>query len=288
MGVAATRYALVTGAGSGLGRAIALRLARQRWHVALADIDLDGASETLELVTQAGGSGQVERLDVREVHLWRELREKLESEWPRLDLLVNNAGVCAGGPVGEFPVEDWEWVLGINLHGVYYGCHVMLDWLQQNPQGAHLINVASVAAFICAPAMPSYNAAKAGVVALSETLHAELAPHRVGVSVLCPAFVPTPLLDRGRFTSQTILDSAREYMRQAQLTPEEVAEAAVAAIGTRRLYIVLGRRARTLWRIKRFFPSLFNRLIVGGYQRSLAQAERTAASAPIPQEEPTP
>ncbi len=263
------RYALVTGAASGLGRATALRLARDGWHVALADLDLAGAEATLAQVKAAGGSGQAEPLDVREPADWQALRTRLEADWPRLDLLVNNAGVCAGGLVGDLPLDDWHWVLDTNLYGVIYGCHTMVDWLKANPRGSHLVNVASAAAFICGPAMPAYNVAKAGVVALSETLHTELAPHRVGVSVVCPGFIPTPILERGRFADPAVRAAAESYMQRAQLTADQVADLLVHAVGTRELYLVLGRRARFFWRFKRFFPRLFHRVIGSGYRRAL-------------------
>jgi NAD(P)-dependent dehydrogenase (short-subunit alcohol dehydrogenase family) len=257
-----TRYALVSGGAGGIGRAIALRLARDGWRVAVADLDTDGAEETLAQITSAGGAGRVEMLDVRDADAWRALRERLESQWPRLHLLVNGAGVCAGGEVGDYPLDDWRWVIDINLHGVFHGCHAMLPWLKANSRGAHIINIASIAAFLGAPAMSAYNVSKAGVVALSETLRAELVPQGIGVTVVCPGFVRTPLLDRGRFSNQMVLDLARDHMRRAQITPDDVAEATVRAVGTRQLYVVLGRRARFLWRLKRFFPAALRRLLV--------------------------
>ena len=268
-----TRYALITGAASGLGRALALRLARDGWQAALADCNLAGLEQTQQLIEQAGGCARVEALDVRDAEAWRQLRTRLEQQWPRLDLLVNNAGVCAGGPVGECPIDDWRWVLDVNLHGVYLGCHTMIDWLKQNDRRPHLVNVASIAAFLGAPEMPAYNAAKAGVVALSETLYAELAPLGVGVSVVCPGFVGTQLLTTGRFSNERVQAAAERYMRQAQITPDDVAAAIVRAIARRRLYVVLGWRARLLWRFKRWFPRTLSRLMAAGYRRELQSAD---------------
>src|SRR4051794_1866470 len=99
-------YALITGAASGLGRAIALRLARDGWHLALADIDETGNRETLNLVHAVGGTAQVCSLDVARYEQWQSLVAQLQSEWPRLDLLVNNAGVACSGEVGITPIED--------------------------------------------------------------------------------------------------------------------------------------------------------------------------------------
>src|SRR5690606_26329534 len=106
-------------------------------------------------------------------------------------------------------------LLSINLHGVIYGCHTFVPWLKENPHGAHLINTASLAAFLAVPEMGAYNVAKAGVLARSETLYAELRPHGVGVTVLCPGFFQTGLLERGRFNHEYARGVARDFMRSA-------------------------------------------------------------------------
>src|SRR5690242_4032904 len=104
------RNAIITGAASGLGRALAVRLARDRWHIAICDINDACSEETLRLVRSAGGSGQVEHLDVTDPDAWQALRDRLEPDWEQLDLLVNNAGVAGAGEVGEFSLEDWHWI----------------------------------------------------------------------------------------------------------------------------------------------------------------------------------
>jgi len=182
------RTAIVTGAGSGLGRALAVRLAGDGWEIALCDIDVAAAEETLALVEGAGGAGRVETLDVGRPEEWDALRERLARDWPRLDLLVNNAGVAVSGEVGCCPLEDWRWIVDANLWGTIHGCHACIDWLKANPDRPHIVNVASLAAIGAAPAMAAYNVTKAGIVALSETLWTELRPHGVGVTVLCPSF----------------------------------------------------------------------------------------------------
>ena len=193
------RTAVVTGAASGLGRAIAVRLGGAGWHVALADVNDRGNQETLDLVRQAGGEGQVEHLDVTDLQAWHSLRDQLQQTWPRLDLLVNNAGVGMGGDVGQLPLDDWKFIIGINLYGPIHGCHAMIDWMKQNPSGAHIVNVASLAAITSAPGMAAYNVTKGGVFSLSETLHSELKPHRIGVTVVCPDFFDTNIASSASF-----------------------------------------------------------------------------------------
>jgi NAD(P)-dependent dehydrogenase (short-subunit alcohol dehydrogenase family) len=265
------RTAILTGAASGLGRALAVRLAKDGWQLALADVDTERAHETLILVEKAGGSGQVERLDVADPAQWAPLVEKLRQQWPQLDLLVNNAGVCGAGDVGDFPLEDWQWLLGVNLHGVIYGCHTCLPWLKQNPNGAHIINTASIAAFLAAPTMGAYNVAKAGVLALSETMYAELAPQGIGVSVVCPGFFQSGLLEKGRFMHEFGRELAADYMRNSPFTADHVADAAVRAMYRKKFYVIEGRRARWLWRVKRSMPLGFIKLVSSGWKKTQDQ-----------------
>ncbi|MFM8891436.1 MAG: SDR family NAD(P)-dependent oxidoreductase [Planctomycetia bacterium] len=251
------RRAVVTGAGSGLGRALAVRLARDGWHVACCDIDETTASETVRLVEEAGGCGQAERLDVTRPEEWEILLDRLRGDWPRIDLLVNNAGVTGAGEVGRFALADWRWMFDVNLFGVVYGCHYFCEWLAENPARPHVVNVASMAAFASAPTMAGYNATKAAVVSLSETLYAELRHRGVGVTVLCPGFVATNLLVGGRWQRPQLQVRARSFFEASRLTADDVAEATVRAIRRRRLYAVVPLRGRVFWRLKRLLPQWF-------------------------------
>ena len=251
------RHALITGAASGLGRALAVRLARDGWHIAVCDVDDAGSRETVSLVEQAGGTGQAERLDVTLPAEWESLRDRLRGQWERIDLLVNNAGVSGAGEVGRFPLDDWRWILDVNLFGVIYGCHCFVDWLAENPHGAHIVNTASMAAVVSAPTMGGYNVSKAAVVSLSETLYAELLHRGVGVTVLCPGFVQTRLLDAGRWHRPALKSRAEECFAEARITADDVAEATLRAIRRRQLYVVLPLRGRIFWRLKRLVPQWF-------------------------------
>jgi NAD(P)-dependent dehydrogenase (short-subunit alcohol dehydrogenase family) len=248
------RTAIVTGAGSGIGRAICLRLARDGWHIALADINPDGSEETARLIADAGGTSQVELLDVSCEADWLDLRERLQSQWTSLDLLVNNAGVVATGSVHETPISDWDWLLSINLRGVILGCHTFVPWLLEHPQRSSLINISSVAGLISPAKMGAYNVSKAGVVALSETLDQELRSRNVGVTVVCPWFTQTNLLESGRFANPLDKDAGAFLMQNSWVTPEQVAESAVRAMYRRKLYAVVGFRAQRCWSTKRHMP----------------------------------
>jgi len=262
--------AIVTGAASGLGRALAVRLAAEGWRIAVADINTAGSKETLELIETAGGIGRIEHLDVTRLEDWESLRERLSADWSHLDLLVNNAGVGCSGDMGAFPLEDWHWLLNINLYGGIYGCHVLVDWLKRNPSGSHIINTASFAAIAPSPSMAAYNVAKAGIVALSETLYGELSPYGVGVTVICPMFFRTNIHKAGRFHNKTTKQFIEESTRKSVLTAEDVADAAILAMRRKQLYVIPGRQARWYWWRRRLMPTTF----LKGISRDVARRLR--------------
>jgi NAD(P)-dependent dehydrogenase (short-subunit alcohol dehydrogenase family) len=253
------RNAIITGAASGLGRALAVRLARAGWRVAICDINDAGSCDTLALVRAAGGDGQVEHLDVTCPEEWQALRVRLQAAWPQLDLLVNNAGVSGAGKVGSYTLTDWHWIVDVNLWSGIYGCHTFVDWLKQNPRGAHIINAASIAAVDSAPSLGAYNVSKAGILALSETLYTELLPHRVGVTVLCPAFFATNLVTTSRFSSEQLRNLFRRLADDATMSADYVADQAVRAMLRKQFHVMLPAMSRFRWYLKRLAPMAFLR-----------------------------
>lgn len=264
------KHAIVTGAASGLGRAICVELARNGWHIALCDLNQAGSLETLTLVRQAGGDGQVEHLDVTSPDAWQALRDKLQNTWPALDLLVNNAGVGVGGDVGKLPLDDWHWIININLYGAIYGCHTLVDWMKQNARGAHIVNIASMAAIVSAPGMAPYNVTKAGMVSFSETLFGELAPFNIGATAVCPAFFPTNILHSGRFQTAQQRKMADRMMSQSRATAEQVARRVMRAIERKQLYVFVPAVASVFWRLKRLMPKTVLRMIARRQARESA------------------
>lgn len=264
----APHTAIVTGAASGLGRALAVRLGRDGWHLALCDVNETGNAETLALVERAGGRGHTERLDVSQLEEWQSLCRRLQDKWPHLDLLVNNAGVAGSGEVGTFSVENWNRLLDVNLRGGIYGCHACVEWLKQNPRHAHILNIASLAAVVTIPAMAAYNVSKAGLLAFSETLYGELLRHGVGVTVVCPSFFQTNLLAEAPLASPSQRRKAERFMRRAKFTADDVAEAALRAVRRRQLYVFYPAKARWYWRLKRWLPRTLTRLIAHAYNKS--------------------
>lgn len=251
---------LVTGAGSGLGRAIALHYAARGAQLACTDRDATSAAETLSRVEAAGGSGLAFGLDVTREEDFVAARGRLERDWGGLDLLVNNAGVATAGAIDEAPLADWHWVLDINLLGVVRGCKVFAPLLKAQRAG-HIVNIASFAGIANPPAMASYNVAKAGVISLSETLLHELAPHGVGVSVVCPAFFPTNLMNHARVIQPGTVGMVHKFMKKSGVTAEDVAAQLAHAVEKRDFLVLTHKDTRQQALVKRISPKTFFRLM---------------------------
>ena len=252
--------ALITGGGSGLGRALALRLARRNARLLIADIHLERAEETVALARQRGARAEAIRCDVSKLEDLEAAARKIDELYGGIDLLVNNAGVAVAGPVGDLPIEDWDWILRTNLWGPIYGCHVFVPRMKAQRSG-YILNVASSAGFASLPEMGAYNVTKAGVIALSETLDAELAPYGIKVSVLCPTFFKTNLLETLRATTDEQRASAQAMFDRASMTADEVAEAALRGLERGELIIIPQLDGKLVWRAKRFGPELYRKVI---------------------------
>lgn len=252
--------AVVTGAGSGIGRAFALELARRGGRVVCADIDEAGAEETVVMVETAGGEALAVTCDVSVEGQVRDLAEAA-GEWLGRPpgLVINNAGIGAGGrPVGESSLADWRRTLGVNLWGVIHCCHVFVPGLRAGGGGG-IINVASAAGFTAAPGMAAYNVSKAGVVSLSETLAAELAGSGVKVTVLCPTFVRTNIFG-GELIDASAARLAERIARVVGFSADRVARTTLDAHDRGRLYVMPQLDAKLLWRAKRLLPGPYTQV----------------------------
>jgi len=255
--------AVVTGAGSGIGRAFAIELARRGGYVICADIDLSRAEETATRIGRAARAVPCDVANLDEV----EALAKTAEEWftEPANLVVNNAGVGSGGHnVGDLPIEDWLWVLGANLWGVVHGCHVFTPRLRALGHGG-IINVGSAAGFAAFPQMSAYNVSKAGVLALSETLAAELSGTGIAVTVLAPTFVKTNVVRDGRIDNRAA-GVAERLMAWTGMTAEAVVERTLNAHDHGRLHVVPQLHARALWQLKRTLPTPYTRALGLGFR----------------------
>jgi NAD(P)-dependent dehydrogenase (short-subunit alcohol dehydrogenase family) len=248
--------AVITGAGSGFGRALALVLARRGWKILIADINRAGMEETLAMVREAGGEGEVFECDVSKKEDVQRMADYSFSTWKKIDLLINNAGVVSCGFVGDIPLEDWSWCVGINFWGMLYGCHSFIPGMKAQG-GGHIINVASSAGLFSLMEMGPYNVTKAAVISLSETLRQELALHKIGVTVTCPMFFNTHLLDNMRYRDQFQSEFAHSAFEHGRLNAEEVAEKTIKAYEKNKLYVIPQITGKFYWVLKRCAPSIF-------------------------------
>jgi NAD(P)-dependent dehydrogenase (short-subunit alcohol dehydrogenase family) len=255
--------AVVTGAGSGIGAAFAVELGRRGGAVVCSDIDEAAAQQTVDAIIELGSKAVAVRCDVSRIDDVQSLTAETQSWFGAPPtLVINNAGVGAGGtPIGDVPLDDWAWTLGVNLWGPIHGCHVFTPILRDAgtshaPRG--IINVASAAAFGAAPGMGPYNVSKAGVLSLSETLAAELSDSGVNVTVLCPTFVRTNILESGRITGQSS-NLAHKLMRWTGFSAEKVAGMCLEAHDRGELYCLPQLDAKIGWNVKRPAPQAYTR-----------------------------
>jgi NAD(P)-dependent dehydrogenase (short-subunit alcohol dehydrogenase family) len=247
------RVAVVTGAASGIGRGLADRFAAEGMRVVLADVEQVALEHAERVMTDAGANVFAVRADVSDAAQVDALADSVMDRFGAVHVLCNNAGVGGGGLVWEQSLEDWQWVLGVNLWGVINGVRAFVPRMLKGGEEGHIVNTASMAGLLAGPGMGSYNVTKFGVVALSETLHHELAMAsggKIKVSVLCPGFVDTNIdeADRNRPLGRyerppegTPEAAGREMFREilhSGQKPSEVAQKVFDAMVDERFYIL--------------------------------------------------
>jgi len=259
---------IITGAGSGLGRALALEFAAMKWKVAIAEINQKSMHETALLVARAGGEPLEIQCDVSSPKDLEKARSVLEKKWGGVDILVNNAGVVSAGWFERIPPEKWDWIININLKGVIYGCRAFIPLFKEQGNG-HILNIGSSAGIASLPEFGGYNVTKAAVISVSETLRSELASHNIGVSVACPTFFPTNLMN-GAYTSderQKVL--ANKFFENSLSTADKVARHMIKGIKKNRMYHVKQIDGKFIWFSKRYFPELYFKVLAFVYTRNL-------------------
>ncbi|MFP4446894.1 MAG: SDR family oxidoreductase [Desulfosudaceae bacterium] len=255
----------ITGAGSGFGRALAMEFARMGWQVAIAEINPERAAETAGLVNRAGGQAREMICDVSQPESLEAAADEIKEAWGGLDILVNNAGVAAAGRVENTPLETWEWILTLNTKSIIYGCRAFLPMLKAQGYG-YVVNMASNAGLASLPEMGCYNVTKAAAISLTETLRGELAPHNIGVSVICPTFFKTNLMDQFTSPEEEQRRMANAFFNKSRITPEQVARHAIKRINKNKFYIIAQADGKFMWYAKRFFPETYFKVMAYIYK----------------------
>jgi NAD(P)-dependent dehydrogenase (short-subunit alcohol dehydrogenase family) len=250
------KTAVITGAASGIGRAIALALAKEKCTMLLADINKARLKETCEMVNKLGGKGETFLCDVSKLDDVMRMADHCFHSWGKVDILINNAGVVSIGFMGDIPIKDWEWIVSINFWGVVYGCHAFVPRMKKQGSG-YIVNVASAAGIVSSAEMAPYNATKAAVISMTETLKGELAPYNIGMTVLCPTFIKTNLMEKMRFTDDFQRQFSTASMDNARWTPDMIANLVINAVKKEKMYVVPQVAAKLLWISKRLSPSGF-------------------------------
>jgi len=257
----ADRVAVVTGAASGIGAALAAELAKKGCHLALVDVNEAGLRDTAHTVEAAGRKVSTHVVDVADRGAMRALPEAVVAEHGHVHIVVNNAGVALDASFEESSFEDLDWILGINLWGVIHGCKFFLPWLRREDE-AHIVNLSSLFGIIGVPRNSAYCATKYAVRGLSESIWTELSEEGIGVTSVHPGGIRTNIARAARHGGDAnASEMVAEFDRIARTSPERAARKIVRGIehGAQRVRIT--PETYLLDWLKRLFPALTQRLV---------------------------
>jgi len=253
----------ITGGASGLGRAIALKYAQAGYRVCIGDMNDERGQAVLGELLALGNDACYVFCDVTAMQDLLKAQTTLTKRWDGVDIVVNNAGVGGtSGPIDEVPLKDWDWdwVLDVNLKGVMRGLHAFTPLFKQQKSG-HFVNIASAAGLFSPAHIGAYNAAKAGVISLSESMSYELAPFNIDTTVVCPAFFQTNLMENMKFTVEGVDESVSRLMAKSSVSAEDIADDIFNAVNEKRFMVMPHKMVREQWDFKRNRPEEFAELM---------------------------
>jgi len=247
------QFVVVTGGASGLGKALAVKWAQLGANVCIADINEELGNNCVNEINAKGGKAIFVTCDVTKIKQIQTLKDELLSRWSQVDLVINNAGVASAARLEDEAISQWQWVFEINVFSLVKVSQIFTPLFKSQGRG-YFINVASQAGITPIPYMSSYNASKAAVVSLSETMRLELADDNIGVSVLCPGFFKTNLGKSLRTKLSAMKMMLERVFEKAEITAEQVADQTFDAVAKQDFYIVTHNEGRKIFRLKQFLP----------------------------------
>jgi NAD(P)-dependent dehydrogenase (short-subunit alcohol dehydrogenase family) len=266
--------AVVTGAASGIGRALAVDLAKLGAHLALADVNSTGLEETRVMLGNA--EARTYMVDVSKAAAVEDFACAVERDFGRAQLLVNNAGVALMGTLAEVSLEDMGWLMGINFWGVVHGCKFFLPLLQRE-KDAHIVNLSSIFGLIGPPGQTAYAASKFAVRGFSESLREELRATGVKVTSVHPAGIATPIAHTaraGRGVTTSARQEAEEYFKKvAVIPPDEASSVIIKGILGNKNRVLIGADAYRIDRMQRLFPARASAMFAAFLEKRRGQRE---------------
>lgn len=249
------KRAFITGGGGALGKSFATLLAKDGWTLGITDIS-DAALEAAKRAIESnGGTAFAYQFDVSDRAAYQKAFDDFVTKNNGMDLLINNAGIGDGGLFGVYELEKWDWITGINQMAVVYGSHYAAQVMKQQRSG-HILTISSVAAVACMPNMAMYNVTKAAILALCESIYAELKPFNVKVSVAMPEFFKSGIMQYAK-GDENATAIGRKKIEKAPISPEEVADYILKQTGAGKFYILHPFKAKLAFFARNHFPNYF-------------------------------
>jgi short-subunit dehydrogenase len=260
--------AVVTGAASGIGKAIAIKLAEKGCHLALADKYMDGLETLQQQIEAKGVECFIASLDVSDNLAFIEFAQHAHNKFKRIDMLFNNAGVSLIDSVENQSLEDFHWLMNINFWGVVHGTNAFLPYLKASPS-ANIVNISSLFGLLSLPLQSAYNASKYAVRGFTEALKMEMAGSNIAVHCVHPGGIKTNITNSAKVSTHAITKShiIAEFNRQAKTTAEQAADIILAGIEKKQRRILVGGDAKLLDRISRWFPSSYEKVL--GFEKGV-------------------
>ncbi|TDC62732.1 SDR family oxidoreductase [Actinomadura sp. GC306] len=252
---------VVTGAGSGIGRATAHAFAAEGGRVVVADIDEGAAKRTVDEITAAGGEAHAYSVDVADADAMARFADEVRDSHGVPDVVINNAGIAMAGSLLDTPEEDWARIRAINVDGMYRGCRLFGRQMMERGEGGHIVNISSMVAYLPNPELPAYGATKAAVLQMTECFRLDMDRYGVGVSAICPGAIDTPITGRTRFVGMApgVDNELRERMGRAVerrgFPPEKVARAVLRAVRQDTAVVYVAAEARLGRALSRVSPT---------------------------------